>query len=114
MRGIAAVCLLLMAVLVAPGAHAAGEAGQVRAVMEAGLSQDTALGQRWAPRTSYNVSLWGLSEAGQGVGARLSVLPPATSSGGPWELSTDTVVPVSACTPAFKNEGMLQDGLSRA
>jgi hypothetical protein len=83
-----AVCLLLLAVFVAPGARASGETSQVRAVVGAGASQGTALGSRWAPRTSYSVSLWGLSEAGQGVGARLSLLPPATSAGA-WELSTD-------------------------
>ena len=96
----AAVTLLLLAVFVAPGAHASGETSQVRAVVGAGVSQGTALGSAWAPRTSYSVSLWGLSEAGQGVGARLSLLPPATSAGA-WELSTDAVARFTGEGPLY-------------
>jgi hypothetical protein len=84
----AAVSLLLLAVLVAPGAHASDEAIQMRAVMGAGVSQGTALGSPWAPSTSYSVSLWGLGASGQGVGARLTLLPPSPSAGA-WELCTD-------------------------
>jgi len=97
----AAVSLLLLAVFVAPVAQAADETSQVRAVVGAGVSQGTALGGPWAPRTSYSVSLWGLWEAGQGVGARLSLLPPATSSGA-WELSTDAVARFTGEGPGWR------------
>lgn len=100
MRFPAAVSLLLMAVFVAPGAHASDETRQVRAVVGAGVSQGTALGRPWAPRTSYGVSLLGLWDAGQGVGARLSLLPPATS-GGAWELSTDAVARFTGEGPLY-------------
>jgi hypothetical protein len=96
----AAVSLLLLAVFVAPGAHASGETSQVRAVVGAGVSQGTTLGSPWAPRTSYSVSLWGLGEAGQGLGARLSLLPPATSAGA-WELSTDAVARFTGEGPLY-------------
>ncbi len=96
----AVVSLVLLAVLVAPGAHASEETRQVRAVVGTGLSQGTVLGSRWAPRTTYSVSLWGLSEAGQGLGARLSVLPPATSAGA-WELSTDAVARFTGEGPLY-------------
>jgi hypothetical protein len=56
----AAVSLLLMAVFVAPGAHASGETSPGQAVVEAGVSRGIALGSPWAPRTSYSVSLLGL------------------------------------------------------
>lgn len=95
-----AVSLLLLAVLVAPGAHAADETSPVRTVVEAGVSQGTALGGPWAPRTSYSVSLWGLRQAGQGLGARVSWLPPATSSGA-WELSTDAVARFTGEGPLY-------------
>jgi hypothetical protein len=95
-----AVSLLLLAVLVAPGAHAADETSQVRAVVGAGISQGTALGSPWAPRTSYSVSLLGLWEAGQGLGARLSLLPPATSAGA-WDLSTDAVARFTGEGPLY-------------
>jgi hypothetical protein len=100
MRLPAAVSLLLMAVLVAPGAHASDETSPVRAVVGAGVSQGTALGSPWAPRTSYSVSLWGLWEAGQGLGARLTLLPPATSAGA-WELSTDAVARFTGEGPLY-------------
>ncbi len=100
MRFPAAVSLLLMAVLVAPGAHASDETSPVRAVVGAGVSQGTTLGSPWAPRTSYSVSLWGLGEAGQGLGARLSLLPPATSVGA-WELSTDAVARFTGEGPLY-------------
>jgi len=90
MRRHTAVSLLLLACLVAPKAHAAEEPSQARAVVGAGLSQGTVVGRAWAPRTAYSVSLWGLWEEGQGVGARWSLLPPATSSE-EWEVSTDVV-----------------------
>jgi hypothetical protein len=90
MRRHTAVSLLLLACFVAPKAHAAEEPSQARAVVGAGLSQGTVLGRAWAPRTTYSVSLWALWEAGQGVGARLSLLPPAASTPG-WEVSTDVV-----------------------
>ncbi|HVG63523.1 MAG TPA: hypothetical protein VNA24_33465 [Hyalangium sp.] len=96
----AAVSLLLLAVLVAPGVQAADETRQLQAVVGAGVSQGTALGSAWAPRTSYSVSLWGLSEAGQGLGARLSLLPPATSTGA-WELSTDAVARFTGEGPLY-------------
>ena len=96
----AAVSLLLLAVFVAPGAHASGETSQMRAVVGAGISQGTALGSPWAPRTSYSVSLLGLSEAGQGLGARLTLLPPATSAGA-WELSTDAVARFTGEGPLY-------------
>jgi hypothetical protein len=95
-----AVSLLLLAVLAAPGAHASDETSQVRAVVGAGISQGTALGSPWAPRTAYSVSLWGLWEAGQGLGARLSLLPPATSAGA-WELSTDAVARFTGEGPLY-------------
>ncbi|KFE68518.1 hypothetical protein DB31_7755 [Hyalangium minutum] len=72
----------------------------MRAVIGAGISQGTALGSPWAPRTAYSVSLWGLWEAGQGVGARLSLLPPATSAGA-WELSTDAVARFTGEGPLY-------------
>ncbi|KFE68737.1 hypothetical protein [Hyalangium minutum] len=72
----------------------------MRAVVGAGISQGTALGSPWAPRTSYSVSLWGLWEAGQGVGARLTLLPPATSAGA-WELSTDAVARFTGEGPLY-------------
>src|SRR4051812_32085085 len=100
MRFPAAFSLLLMAVLVAPGAHASDETSPVRAVVGAGVSQGTTLGRPWAPRTSYSVSLWGLGEAGQGFGARLSLLPPATSVG-VWELSTDAVARFTGEGPLY-------------
>jgi hypothetical protein len=96
----AAVSLLLMAVFVAPRAYASGETSPVQAVVGAGVSQGTALGSPWAPRTSYSVSLWGLWEAGQGVGARVSWLPPATSAGA-WELSTDAVARFTGEGPLY-------------
>ena len=96
----AAVLLWLLAVFAAPGAHAADETSQVRAVVGAGVSQGTALGSPWAPRTSYSVSLLGLWEAGQGLGARLSLLPPATSAGA-WELSTDAVARFTGEGPLY-------------
>jgi hypothetical protein len=96
----AAVSLLLLAVFVAPRAHAADEPSPVRAVVGAGVSQGTVLGSPWAPRTSYSVSLWGLREAGQGLGARLSLLPPATSAGA-WELSTDAVARFTGEGPLY-------------
>jgi len=92
--------LLLLAVFVAPGAQASDETGQMRAVVGAGVSQGTALGSAWAPRTSYSLSLWGLLEAGQGLGARLSLLPPATSAGA-WELSTDAVARFTGEGPLY-------------
>jgi hypothetical protein len=95
-----AVLLLLLAALAAPGAHAAEETSQARAVAGVGVSQGTALGGRWAPRTSYSVSLWGLWEAGQGAGLRLSLLPPATSPGA-WELSTDAVARFTGEGPLY-------------
>ncbi|HVG62241.1 MAG TPA: hypothetical protein VNA24_27000, partial [Hyalangium sp.] len=72
----------------------------MRAVVGAGISQGTALGSPWAPRTSYSVSLLGLSEAGQGLGARLTLLPPATSAGA-WELSTDAVARFTGEGPLY-------------
>ena len=99
-RSHATVSLLLLAVFVAPGAHASGETSPMRAVVGAGISQGTALGSPWAPRTSYSVSLWGLWEAGQGLGARLTLLPPATS-GGAWELSTDAVARFTGEGPLY-------------
>ena len=68
--------------------------------MGAGVSQGTALGSPWAPRTSYSVSLWGLSESGQGVGARLTLLPPSPSAGA-WELSTDAVARFTGEGPLY-------------
>ncbi len=96
----AAVLLWLLAALAAPRAHAADEPGPMRAVVGAGASQGTALGSPWAPRTTYSVSLWGLSQAGQGVGARLSVLPPATSAPA-WEVSTDAVARFTGEGPLY-------------
>jgi hypothetical protein len=96
----AAVSLLLLAVLVAPGAHASDETSLMRAVVGAGISQGNALGSSWAPRTSYSMSLWGLREAGQGVGARVSWLPPAPSAGA-WELSTDAVARFTGEGPLY-------------
>ncbi len=95
-----ALWLVLLAALAAPGARAADEPGPMRAVVGAGASQGTALGGPWAPRTTYSVSLWGLSQAGQGVGARLSVLPPATSAPA-WELSTDAVARFTGEGPLY-------------
>jgi hypothetical protein len=91
---------LLLAGLLAPGAHAADETRPLRAVVGAGLSQGTALGDPWAPRTSYSVSLWGLGPAGQGVGARLTLLPPAPSAGA-WEVSTDAVARFTGEGPVY-------------
>jgi hypothetical protein len=99
-RFLAAVSLLLLAALAAPGAHASDETSQMRARVGAGVSRGTALGSAWAPRTSYSVSLWGLSGAGQGVGARLSLLPPATSAEA-WELSTDAVARFTGEGPLY-------------
>ncbi|KFE63559.1 hypothetical protein [Hyalangium minutum] len=96
----AAVSLLLLALFVAPGAHASDETSPMRAVVGAGVSQGTALGSSWAPRTSYSVSLWGLWEAGQGIGVRLTVLPPATSAGA-WELSTDALARFTGEGPLY-------------
>ncbi|HYH97677.1 hypothetical protein [Hyalangium sp.] len=96
----AAVSLLLLAALAAPGAQASDETSQMQVVVGAGVSRGTALGSAWAPRTSYSVSLWGLSEAGQGLGARLSLLPPATSAG-VWELSTDVVARFTGEGPLY-------------
>ncbi|HEX8706172.1 MAG TPA: hypothetical protein VF815_45480 [Myxococcaceae bacterium] len=96
----AAVSLLLLAAFAAPGAQASDEKSQVKAVAGAGVSQGTTLGGPWAPRTTYSVSLWGLWEAGQGVGARLSLLPPATSAGA-WELSTDAVARLTGEGPLY-------------
>ena len=96
----AAVSLLLLAVFVAPGAHASGETSQMRAVVGAGISQGTALGSPWAPRTSYSVSLLGLWEAGQGLGARLTLLPPATCTGA-WALSSDAVARFTGEGPLY-------------
>jgi hypothetical protein len=93
-------CLLLLAVFVAPGAYAADETSHVRTVVGAGVSQGTALGSPWAPRTSYSVSLWGLWEAGQGMGARVSWLPTATSAGA-WELSTDAIARFTGEGPLY-------------
>ncbi|WP_224368838.1 hypothetical protein [Hyalangium versicolor] len=95
-----AVSLLLLAVFVAPGAHASDETNPIRAVVGAGVSQGTALGSPWAPRTSYSVSLWGLWEAGQGLGGRLTLLPQATSSAA-WELSTDAVARFTGEGPLY-------------
>jgi len=92
--------LLLLAVFVAPGAHASDETSQMRAVAGVGVSQGTALGSPWAPRTSYSVSLLGLREAGQGLGACLTLLPPATSAGA-WELSTDAVARFTGEGPLY-------------
>ncbi|KFE68729.1 hypothetical protein DB31_7966 [Hyalangium minutum] len=72
----------------------------MRAVVGAEVSRGAALGSAWAPRTSYSVSLWGLSEAGQGLGARWSLLPPATSAGA-WELSTDAVARFTGEGPLY-------------
>jgi len=72
----------------------------MRAVVGAGVSQGTALGSPWAPRTSYSASLLGLWDAGQGVGARLSLLPPATSAGA-WEASTDAVARFTGEGPLY-------------
>ncbi|KFE62360.1 hypothetical protein DB31_4070 [Hyalangium minutum] len=72
----------------------------MRAVVGAGVSQGTALGGPWAPRTSYSVSVWGLWEAGQGIGARLTVQPPVTSAGA-WELSTDAVARFTGEGPLY-------------
>ncbi|MFL5349253.1 MAG: hypothetical protein ACJ8AT_31015 [Hyalangium sp.] len=72
----------------------------MRAVVGAGVSRGTSLGSPWAPRTSYSVSLWGLSEAGQGVGARLTLLPPATSAGA-WDVSTDAVARFTGEGPLY-------------
>jgi hypothetical protein len=91
---------LLLADFVAPGAHASDETSQVQPVVEAGVSQGTALGSPWAPRTSYSLSLLGLWEAGQGVGARVSWRPPFTSSGA-WELSTDAVARFAGEGPLY-------------
>jgi len=96
----AAVLLLLLAAFAAPGAYAADEKSRARAVVGAGVSQGTVLGSAWAPRTAYSVSLWGLWEAGQGVGARLSLLPPA-SSAGEWELSTDAAARFTGEGPLY-------------
>jgi len=96
----AAVLLLLLAAFATTGAHAADEASRARAVVGAGVSQGTVLGSAWAPRTSYSVSLWGLWEAGQGVGARLSLLPPASSAGA-WELSTDAAARFTGEGPLY-------------
>ncbi|WP_157232063.1 hypothetical protein [Hyalangium minutum] len=96
----AAVSLLLLAVLASPGAQASDETSQMRAVVGAEVSRGAALGSAWAPRTSYSVSLWGLSEAGQGLGARWSLLPPATSAGA-WELSTDAVARFTGEGPLY-------------
>src|SRR5512140_1380497 len=92
--------VLLLAVLVASGAHAADETGPVRAVVEAGVSQGSALGGPWAPRTSYSTSLWGLGPAGQGLGARLSWLPSATSTQA-GELSTDALARFTGEGPLY-------------
>ncbi|KFE68547.1 hypothetical protein DB31_7784 [Hyalangium minutum] len=91
---------MLLAALAAPGAQASEKTSQMRAVVGAGVSQGTALGDPWAPRTSYSVSLWGLWEAGQGVGARVTLLPPATSAGA-WELSTDAVARFTGEGPLY-------------
>jgi hypothetical protein len=72
----------------------------MRAVMGAGVSQGTALSSPWAPRTSYSVSLWGLGESGQGVGARLTLLPPSPSAGA-WELSTDAAARFTGEGPLY-------------
>ncbi|WP_224371880.1 hypothetical protein [Hyalangium versicolor] len=96
----AAVTLWLLAVFVAPGAHASDETNKMRAVVGAGVSQGTALGSPWAPRTSYSVSLWGLWDAGQGIGARLTLLPKPTSAGA-WELSTDAVARFTGEGPVY-------------
>ncbi len=95
-----ALVLVLLAALAAPRAHAAEETGRVRAVVGVGAAQGTALGSAWAPRTTYSVSLWGLSQAGQGVGARLSLLPPANSPPA-WELSTDAVARLTGEGPLY-------------
>src|SRR5688572_7467681 len=100
MRLHVAVSLLLLALFVAPGAHAADEPSQARAVVGAGVSQSTALGSAWAPRTAYSVSLWGLWEAGQGAGARVNWLPPAASTEA-WELSTDVVARFTGEGPLY-------------
>ncbi|WP_224368739.1 hypothetical protein [Hyalangium versicolor] len=72
----------------------------MRAVVGAGVSQGTALGSPWAPRTSYSLSLWGLGESGQGVGARLTLLPPSPSTRA-WELSTDAVARFTGEGPLY-------------
>src|SRR5512140_3932998 len=92
--------VLLLAVLVASGAHAADGTGPVRAVVEAAVSHGSALGGPWAPRTSYSASLWGLGPAGQGLGVRLSWLPPATSTGA-GELSTDVLARFTGEGPLY-------------
>ncbi|HLL06920.1 MAG TPA: hypothetical protein VK539_40470 [Myxococcaceae bacterium] len=91
---------MLLALFAAPGAHAADEPSRARAVVGAGVSQGTVLGSAWAPRTAYSVSLWGLWEEGQGVGARLSLLPPVTSAGA-WELSTDAAARFTGEGPLY-------------
>jgi hypothetical protein len=100
MRFALVVRLWLLALFVAPGAQAADGTSPMRAVVGAGLSQGTSLGGPWAPRTAYSVSLWGLSEAGQGVGARVTLLPPAPS-GGAWEVSTDAVARLTGEGPLY-------------
>ncbi|MFL5345337.1 MAG: hypothetical protein ACJ8AT_11115 [Hyalangium sp.] len=92
--------VLLLAVLVAPRAHAADETGPVRAVVEAAVSHGSALSGPWAPRTSYSASLWGLGPAGQGLGARLSWLPPAPSTAA-GELSTDALARFTGEGPLY-------------
>jgi hypothetical protein len=96
----AAVSLWVLAVVVAPGARASDETSPMRAVVGAGVSRGTALGSPRGPRTAYSVSLWGLWEAGQGVGARLSLQPPAASAGA-WELSTDAVARFTGEGPLY-------------
>jgi hypothetical protein len=96
----AAVLLLLLGAFVAPQALAADEERQARAVVGVGVAQGTALGGPWAPRTSYSVSLWGLGQAGQGLGARLSLLPPPSLAGA-WELSTDAVARFTGQGPVY-------------
>src|SRR5512140_4002537 len=92
--------VLLLAVLVASGAHAADGTGPVRAVVEAAVSQGSALSGPWAPRTSYSASLWGLGPAGQGLGARVSWLPPAPSTAA-GELSTDALARFTGEGPLY-------------
>jgi hypothetical protein len=92
--------LWLLWLLATPSARAGDEPSQLRAVVGAGASQGTALNGPWAPRTSYNASLYGLWEAGQGGGARLSLLPPAHATEG-WGLSTDLMARLTGQGPLY-------------
>lgn len=95
----AAVFLLWMTTFIGSQAFASGEAREVQAILGAGTSQGIVLGSPWAPREAYSVSMLGLWEAGQGFGARLTLLPTSPSAGA-WELSADAIV-------RFANDGPL-------